>query len=120
LARFRNTLSYQGRSASPPLTTKAETSSVGSELESTWNEFKKGWRDIRVINPILGGWLERAFTELVFSDSGAPDAAARKVDELWREAMLASALSNVQKVDTERDNLRELKLRDSPEKVNKV
>lgn len=109
MARFRSSLSYHGKAASPPLITNIKASSVGGELESTWNELKNG------------GWLERAFTELVFSDSTSDEkAASRKVDELWKEAVLASALSSVQHADVGTNNPHGLRLRDSPEKANEV
>ncbi|KAI6229593.1 hypothetical protein M3Y95_00547100 [Aphelenchoides besseyi] len=83
LARFRTSVTYSNIAASP--------SNGGSNLESAFR------------NIVDGGWLERTFANWAFSDtttadSGPPDAsaAAQKMDELWREAMLASAFSGAQ------------------------
>ncbi|KAI6185225.1 hypothetical protein M3Y99_01947900 [Aphelenchoides fujianensis] len=92
LARFRSTLT------NPAVPPAAASAGLNGELESTWK------------NIMDGGWLERAFAEWAFADAGrplaadpsAPDslAAARKVDELWREAMVASSLSTAQHSET--------------------
>ncbi|KAI6223776.1 hypothetical protein M3Y99_01431200 [Aphelenchoides fujianensis] len=92
LARFRSTLT------NPAVPPAAAPAGLNGELESTWK------------NIMDGGWLERAFAEWAFADAGrplaadpsAPDsqAAARKVDELWREAMVASSLSTAQHSET--------------------
>ncbi|KAI6202014.1 hypothetical protein M3Y96_00903400 [Aphelenchoides besseyi] len=83
LARFRTSVTYSNIAASP--------SNGGSHLESAFR------------NIVDGGWLERTFANWAFSDtttadSGLPDAsaAAQKMDELWHEAMLASAFSGAQ------------------------
>ncbi|CAD5226141.1 unnamed protein product [Bursaphelenchus okinawaensis] len=85
LAKFRSTLSARQMA---PEEGHADIADLGRELESTWTQLKDS------------GFLERAVAELALSDSQVPghdgtvdtDAAARKIDELWREAMLASAI----------------------------
>uniref|UniRef100_A0A1I7S8G4 Integrase catalytic domain-containing protein n=1 Tax=Bursaphelenchus xylophilus TaxID=6326 RepID=A0A1I7S8G4_BURXY len=92
LSKFRSTLTARQMAHQPE--PHADIADLGRELENTWTQLKDS------------GFLERAVAELALSDpqiSGHEgidtDAAARKIDELWREAMLASAVGQMTEPD---------------------